>query len=113
MRDPHSSGSWGYCPWLQLTGHFCPGCGALRAVNDLTNGDLAGAMSSNLLFVAAIPLLVLWWLTWTGRAWTGRDREVRALPGSRHPGTWIAVFVVVMLVFVVLRNLPSGSWLAP
>ena len=41
LRDPHDSGSWGYCPWKLLTGLDCPGCGALRAVNDLTHGDLA------------------------------------------------------------------------
>ena len=43
FRDPHASGSWGFCPWLALTGHYCPGCGGLRAVNDLTNGDVVGA----------------------------------------------------------------------
>jgi hypothetical protein len=110
LRDPHESGSWGYCPWLQLTGHYCPGCGGLRAVNDLTNGDLLGAASSNLLFVAAVPLLVVWWLGWTRRAWTGGTAS-----GSRseHPGAWIALLVVAMVVFGVLRNVPAGSWLAP
>ena len=44
FRDPHASGSWGFCPWLALTGLYCPGCGGLRAVNDLTNGDLLGAL---------------------------------------------------------------------
>lgn len=111
FRDPHSPGSWGLCPWLQLTGQFCPGCGALRAVNDLSHGDLVGAASSNLLFVAAIPLLVLWWVSWTRRAWSGHDAPAR--PGSRHPGVWIAVFVVVMVVFGVVRNVTAGSWLAP
>ena len=53
------AGSWGYCPWLALTGQYCPGCGSLRAVNDLDHGDLLGAASSNLVFVAMVPLLVL------------------------------------------------------
>src|SRR4051812_42007610 len=64
VRDPHASGSWGYCPWKLLTGMDCPGCGTLRAVNDLTNGDLIGAASSNLLFVAAVPVVVVLWLAW-------------------------------------------------
>jgi hypothetical protein len=111
FRDPHDPGSWGMCPWLALTGQYCPGCGGLRAVNDLTNGDLAGAASSNLVFVVMAPLLVLWWLRWTGRAWTGAaDGPTR---GTKRTGTWIAVFVVVTVVFGVLRNLPFGSWLAP
>src|SRR3954451_24601503 len=61
VRDPHQSGSWGYCPWLLLTGTYCPGCGGLRAVNDLTDGNVAAAASSNLLFVVSIPFLVLAW----------------------------------------------------
>ncbi|MET0999322.1 MAG: DUF2752 domain-containing protein [Marmoricola sp.] len=110
VRDPHASGSWGFCPWYALTGAYCPGCGGLRAVNDLTNGDLVGAAGSNLLFVAAIPFLVLWWLRWTRQAWTGAPPDAA---GTRRSGVWIAVFVVVVVVFGVLRNLPAGSWLAP
>ena len=29
-------------------GFYCPGCGGLRAVNDLTHGDVGAALSSNL-----------------------------------------------------------------
>src|SRR5918994_5670912 len=71
FRDPHVSGSWAICPFYALTGLYCPGCGGLRAVNDLTNADLIGAASSNLVFVALVPLIVLWWVRWTGRAWSG------------------------------------------
>jgi hypothetical protein len=109
VRDPHVSGTWGGCPWLALTGHYCPGCGGLRAVNDLTNGDLVGALGSNLLFVAMVPVLVVWWLRWVDRAWAGKDRPA----GSEHPGRWIALFTVVMVLFAVVRNLPVGSGLAP
>ncbi len=112
FRDPHSEGSWGVCPWFALTGAYCPGCGGLRAVNDLTNGDLAGAASSNLVFVLMVPVLVLWWARWTRRAWVGGDVPDQAAP-RRRPVPWIAVFVVVTIVFGVVRNLSFGSWLAP
>ena len=52
LRDPHTSGSWGFCPSKLLLGIDCPGCGGLRAVNDLTHLDVASAASSNLLLVA-------------------------------------------------------------
>ncbi|MET0997420.1 MAG: DUF2752 domain-containing protein [Marmoricola sp.] len=110
VRDPHSSGSWGFCPWAALTGYYCPGCGGLRAVNDLTNGDVVAAASSNLVFVALVPVLVLWWLHWTRRAWTGAPRQVLA---RRQATVLVAVFAVVVVVFSVVRNLPAGSWLAP
>jgi hypothetical protein len=109
LRDPHQSGSYAYCPWLLLTGTYCPGCGGLRAVNDLTNGDLAGAASSNLLFVASVPVLVLWWASTVRDRWQGRVRQVAA---RRHARLAVA-FLVLALVFAVVRNLPFGAWLAP
>ncbi len=110
LRDPHQTGSWGYCPWLALTGFYCPGCGGLRAVNELSSGDLVGAASSNLVFVAAVPLLLWWWVRWLQRSWTGAERPATS---SARSGALIAVFAVVMVVFGVVRNLPAGSWLAP
>lgn len=110
FRDPHSSGSWGFCPWLVLTGHSCPGCGSLRAMNDLTNGDMVGALSSNLLFVVTLPVLAFWWVRWTQRAWSGAPPPDRS---GGHPAVWIGLAAVVMVAFAVLRNLPAGSWLAP
>ena len=110
LRDPHQSGSWGYCPWLALTGFYCPGCGGLRAVNDLGNGDLLGAASSNIVFVVAVPLLLWWWVRWLQRSWSGAERPTMT---SARSSALIAVFAVVMVVFGVVRNLPAGSWLAP
>ena len=109
LRDPHQSGSYAYCPWLLLTGTYCPGCGGLRAVNDLTRGDFAGAASSNLLFVASLPAIAFFWLRSVHQRWTGVRRP---LPMAVLV-TLVAVAVVLVLVFWVVRNLPAGSWLAP
>lgn len=120
VRDPHASGSWGVCPWLLLTGTWCPGCGSLRAVHDLTDGDVAAAASSNLLLVLALPVVVLLWVRWTRRAWSGLEEAPSgAVPSSavavspRRAQVLVALFAVVAVVFGVLRNLPGGSWLAP
>lgn len=109
VRDPHRSGSWGHCPWLLLTGTYCPGCGGLRAVNDLTRGDLGAAASSNLLLVAAIPVLVAAWV----RTMTDRWRRVTRVADPRRT-VWLAVASLVLAVaFAVLRNTGAGAWLAP
>ena len=107
VRDPHASGSWGYCP-ISLLGFYCPGCGGLRAVNDLTHGDLAGAVSSNALLIIAMPLAVFVLARWTVDAWRGRQRGRTAL------SSWpvLSVGIALTTVFTVARNLP-GSWLAP
>ncbi len=109
LRDPHASGSWGFCPWLLLTGTACPGCGGLRAVNDLTNGDVAAAASSNLLLVASIPVAALWWLRSVRDRWVGAVRQGH----PRRQGVLAVGFLAVALGFAVLRNTPAGAWLAP
>ncbi len=107
LRDPHVEGSWGLCPLKVLTGLDCPGCGGLRAVHLLTDGDLVGAASSNLVLVVALPFVVVLWLVWVRRAGTGRP----VLPGG--PSTsWLVTGAVLLVLFTVVRNLPVGAWLA-
>jgi hypothetical protein len=109
LRDPHSSGSWGYCPWLVLTGTYCPGCGGLRAVNDLTNGEVGAAASSNLLLVASLPFVLVVW----GRTVLDRWRGVQRHQDARRVAFAAVAFLVLAMVFAVVRNLPVGAWLAP
>jgi Protein of unknown function (DUF2752) len=109
LRDPHRSGAWGFCPWLVMTGTHCPGCGGLRAVNDLTRGDLAAAASSNLLLVSSMPVLALLWARSFAQRWRGVERP---LP-QPVAGVAAAVAVVLVMVFWVVRNLPFASVLAP
>ena len=108
VRDPHESGSWGYCPSAAL-GIYCPGCGGLRAVNDLTDGQVLAAASSNLLFVVLLPLLVFLLGRWAYERWTGRVRQ----PNARRVQTFLITLGVAAVVFTVLRNLEIGAWLAP
>jgi hypothetical protein len=108
VRDPHVQHSWGFCPLYALTGIYCPGCGGLRAVNDLTNGHVGAAASSNLLLVVAIPVVVLLLGRWTLISWRGTGEAViPPLPRAVKVG-----LLVVVAAFWVARNLP-GSWLAP
>ena len=109
VRDPHRSGSWGVCPWFLLTGSYCPGCGGLRAVNDLTRGDFHAAASSNLLFFSSIPVVVGLWARSDGQRWRG----VREPLPRGAAGVAAAVLVVLAVLFWVVRNLPAGAWLAP
>jgi Protein of unknown function (DUF2752) len=108
VRDPHVHGSWGLCPLYATTGIYCPGCGGLRGVNDLTDGHVGQAASSNLLLVLLIPFAVVVLARWTYAAWTGRAVAlVPPLPRAVKTG-----LVVLVVAFTVARNVP-GSWLAP
>lgn len=108
VRDPHVSHSWGVCPLYALTGVYCPGCGGLRGVNDLTDGHVGAAASSNLLLVLAVPVAVFVLARWTWITWQGTGGPVvPPLPRAVTLGLG-----AVVVAFTVARNLP-GSWLAP
>ncbi|MFB9314888.1 DUF2752 domain-containing protein [Nocardioides plantarum] len=106
LRDPHQHGSWGLCP-SQAMGFDCPGCGGLRAVNDLTHGRLLDAASSNLYLVVAIPVVVLLLGRWVVDAWRGTER-----PASPLTVPLLVTAGLVLVAFTVLRNVPACGWLA-
>jgi hypothetical protein len=108
VRDPHASGSYGFCPFLLVTGQPCPGCGGLRAMNELTHGDVVGALSSNAMAVVLLVVMGAAWAVWFVRRWRGRS--VPLLSG-RSPILW--GLVVAFILFGVVRWTPWGEWLRP
>ncbi|GAA0923819.1 DUF2752 domain-containing protein [Nonomuraea longicatena] len=112
--DPNEPGHYPTCPFLWLTeqafgtGLYCPGCGTLRTIHALAHLDVVAALGLNPLAVAVLPFLAFWWGRWTVRAWRGRPRRVTLA----HPG-YVYAFLVVVLVYWVVRNLPFGAFLAP
>jgi Protein of unknown function (DUF2752) len=95
------------CPFLEITGHYCPGCGSVRAMDALLRGGLGDAIGFNPLTVAAVPLVAALWAGWFRRSVTGAPRRWAA------PGWALWLLAGVVLVFWVLRNLPIGAALAP
>lgn len=114
LRDPHVAGSWGTCPFLALTGLPCPVCGGLRAVNDLTHGDVLAAVGSNLLVVAVLPVALVWWGMWLRRCLAAAGTSRTALTELPVPSRRTVLLATAALAaFTVLRWLPVGAWLAP
>jgi hypothetical protein len=105
--DPNQPGHYPTCPFLMLTGWYCPGCGALRTLHALAHLDLQRALSLNVLVTVAAPLLVLWWVRWAYRGWAGVPRRWLA------PAWTLWTLLAVVVAFGVLRNLPWFAVLAP
>jgi hypothetical protein len=105
--DPNEPGHYPTCPFLALTGWFCPGCGSLRALHALVHGDVREALARNPLVVITAPVLLVWWVVWLVRVLRRRHRRWAA------PAWTIWALLVLVVLFTVARNLPGGAFLAP
>ncbi|MET9321276.1 DUF2752 domain-containing protein [Streptomyces sp. NPDC003038] len=106
--DPNEPGHYPVCPLLSLTRILCPGCGGLRSAHAFAHGDLATAFGANALAVAGYFVFAVFMVLWLVRAFRGGPPPRLAL----KPLYWWGIGAVA-LVFVVIRNLPFGSALAP
>ncbi|MBE9608422.1 DUF2752 domain-containing protein [Chitinilyticum piscinae] len=95
------------CIFYELTGFYCPGCGATRAVYALLHLDPARALRKNaFLVLIGFPLLAVALVNHFG------PRRFLTL---RMEGQIYAVFFSLAILFTVLRNLPLAPFnlLAP
>lgn len=108
VLEPSHLGFVPPCPFLALTGLWCPFCGGTRAVDALASGELTAALGLNLLVVLAVPVLLVAWARWT--ADRARGRPARLLDVSSRT---LAVVATLVVVYGVLRNLPGLEVLTP
>ncbi|MGH3666387.1 MAG: DUF2752 domain-containing protein [Egibacteraceae bacterium] len=110
LFDPNEPGRYPTCPFLAVTGRWCPGCGSLRAVRTLLGGDIVTAAGLNVLLLVALPYVIYSWL-----AWALPTVGVRRLPVLRVPAAVIWAVFAVIAAFWMLRNLPLAPFtlLAP
>ncbi|MGW7822553.1 DUF2752 domain-containing protein [Streptomyces puniciscabiei] len=105
--DPNEPGHYPVCPLYRLTGLYCPGCGGLRSAHAFVHGDLLTALRDNALGVALYLGFAVLWTAWTVHAVRGRPMRLEPRPA------YLWGIGAVLLVFTVVRNLPSGGWLHP
>ncbi len=110
VRSPHQPGSYPPCPFYALTGLYCPGCGTLRSLHALLQGDVLQALAYNSLAIVLLPF-VIGSLVWGIVVELRRPREaVRPWPA------WpLRVLLGLILVYWILRNVPLAPFdvLAP
>lgn len=113
--DPNVGG-YPPCPLKAVTGIDCPGCGGLRCVHALANGDIMGALDQNLLAVVLLPLVVLWLVLLLRSRWEGDSAQVNASDATvaRNAAAVRVILmgtIVAMIVFTVVRNIPGVPFL--
>ena len=105
--DPAATAFYPGCAFHRVTGLNCPGCGATRGMHALLHGDWRRALKDNaLVMLTGVALLAR-------AGWLGMARRRRRPVPSLIP-TWSLIpWLVLALVFGVVRNLPMGAWLSP
>ncbi|MCP9984250.1 DUF2752 domain-containing protein [Actinomadura madurae] len=82
--DPGEPGHYPGCPFLALTGFYCPGCGMTRFVYALTHGHLGAAFGFNPLLFVVLPVFGYLYVRWTVRTAQGLPmRSALLRPGGR------------------------------
>jgi hypothetical protein len=89
--DPARTSVLPSCPFHTLTGWWCPGCGATRALHELLHGHWAAALRLNPLAIALLPLVGYL---------TVRREPLRVKP------VWMWMLAGMILVFGIVRNIP-------
>ena len=98
------------CFFYRMTGCYCPGCGAQRALHALLHGEWLAAFRFNGLFVLALPFLVF-----AGGRYLWREATGAAPAPIVLRPFWIILIAVVVVGFGIVRNLPFApfTYLAP
>jgi hypothetical protein len=98
------------CFLFRYTGLHCPGCGSTRALHSLLHGEVRQALAYNLF----VPFLVPYLGVRGFRSWYAAMRR-RPLPPWRAPVWVVWLFLLSLIGYGVLRNLPFAPFnlLAP
>ncbi len=93
--NPETSQIFPTCPFLRLTGLYCPGCGTLRALHHLLHINILEAIRYNVLSLVALVFLSIY----------GGSASLRKQPKVSLVVLWVVVG------YFILRNIPVSPFL--
>lgn len=99
--DPTRAAFFPACPLLTITGFACPGCGMTRGLHALMHGDILTALDFN----ALLPLVLIFfgYIFVSLLMFAVRGRLLMPAESSLK---FLWIFLGLLIVFGVLRNLP-------
>jgi hypothetical protein len=99
--NPTTAGFFPACPFHALTGLNCPGCGLTRSFHAFFQGDVSTALHFNALFPVYLLFFLYIFVSLGLTLIRGRGFEFRSFSPYAIYG-----FLVLTLIFSVVRNLP-------
>lgn len=100
--NPNGNVYFPKCPFRELTGLKCPGCGSQRAVHYLLNFDIFNAIKENVILVLSIPYIL------TGLVFDSlKNPNENILNWRKILFGRKAIFVIltIIITFWILRNI--------
>lgn len=94
-----------HCPWHSITGTHCPGCGTLRGISAVLQGDLLGLLKNNPLAMLLSPLLL----------YAGFNLVSESLFGYRIPRVYLPKWQFFLTGLIICYWIARNFWplLAP
>jgi hypothetical protein len=86
------------CPFKNLTGFFCPGCGGQRAFHAILHGNFTEAFHNNLLIFIVVPIAFYKIILQLN----GSDKKDVFILTNRR----IWIFLSLIALFTLIRNTP-------
>lgn len=105
--NPSTHKIYPICQFHQLTGLNCPGCGSTRALYALVHGKFRDALRDNALFVLILGAFAY------RSAEFGLNKFFGRANGEFFPIKFLWIFLFILFVFTILRNLKGFDFLAP
>ena len=99
IYNPEEESFFVPCVFNMVTGIKCPGCGMTRAVHYLVTGDILKAEWYNAMLLPLIAVIL--YALYKYFRYLIKDEEVL----DKHMENVLKVFLVVLLIFAVVRNL--------
>jgi hypothetical protein len=99
--NPSESQRFPKCPFLQITGFKCPGCGSQRAIHNLLNLEISKAFHFNSILVLSIPYVLFGLILDNLKELSPKMMKWRKILYGK---TSIIVVLIIILLFWLLRN---------
>lgn len=100
--DPEGTAFAPKCSFYLLSGYYCPGCGAQRALHALLHGDIHTAWRNNPLLLFLLPYLLLGIALNLYGSITGREYRWAIF----YHRQVIRLLLALLIVYWIARNLP-------
>ncbi|MCX7640249.1 MAG: DUF2752 domain-containing protein [Pyrinomonadaceae bacterium] len=103
LFDPEKTSIFPKCLLYQLTGFACPSCGLTRGFHALFHGDFFSAINYNALIPLYLAIFIVVYVNLLLSVFTGRGFSWIF---SKRTYAFFIFFLLVNLIFGILRNLP-------